>query len=119
MPSLPPSKKKPSRDPKKEQRQLQRDVSDMLDLHLRFGLEDQHIRLSKKDWGVVMESWLIAGEDIVMRCLYKSRETNIILRGTYHAILTISGADPERHLPVYNCFSISDIRRKKLEEQGA
>lgn len=98
---------------------LQRDLSEMVDLHLRFGLEDMQIRLDQKGWSTIINSWIIAGEDIVMRCVYKNRETNIVLRGTYHAIFTVSAADPDKNLSVYNVTSISDIRRKEIEQLEA
>lgn len=90
----------------------------MVDVRLRFGLEDQAVRMPKKDWGTFIDSWVINGEDVVLRSSYKRHETNIVMRGTYHAIYTVAPADADKQIPVYHCFAISDVRKRILAEQG-
>jgi len=94
------------------------DVSEMFDVHLRFGLEDQFVRVPKLQWKQLVDRWIIDGEDVVLRSVYTKHEENVVLRGTYHAIFSVRPAEEEKHIPVYEVIVCSDVRNRRLAEQG-
>ncbi len=105
------------RKPKPKRKLEQHDVSDMLDVHLRFGLEDQFVRLPKAQWKEFVDRWVVDGEDVVLRAVYGRHETNHVLRGTYHATYSVRAADPSKHIPVFEVVVCSDVRQRRLAEQ--
>lgn len=102
----------------KRQRSQQPDVSQMVDMHLRWGLEDDIIRIPRKAFGVLLETLVLQAEDVVLRCVYPNMERNIILRGTENASMEAKPADPSKNIPVYNLVLVSEWRARILEEQG-
>lgn len=90
----------------------------MFDVHLRLGLEDHRFRIPKTQWGFIIENWLVAGEDVVLRASHKNHETNLILRGSASGLVSVTSCDPDRNLPVYNAFSVVDMRKAMLKDQG-
>lgn len=90
----------------------------MLDLHLRIGIEDHKIRVSKRDYGRFVQEWKIGGLDVVFRCVLPTHERNIVLRGCEGGYESVFPCDPEKHIPVYNIMSVLEMRRKMLADQG-
>lgn len=112
--------------PEKQQRRVKRasrsgggkSSNPMLDIHLRFGLEDIWFRLPAADFQILMTFWIIGAEDIVLRCVYEHHERDIILRGTSDAIMSSTAPNPAKRLPVYNAYRIDDMRKEYLEKVG-
>ncbi len=94
------------------------DPDDFIDYHIRFGLDDHWCRLPLDHFGKLVAEWILAGNDVVLRCSHKNYEANIILRGGTSAYTSSHLCDPQKNLPVYNCITVAEMRKKKLEEQG-
>lgn len=91
------------------------------DLHLRIGIDDLWVRLAAMDWQRLVDAWMLAGEDVILRAVYKARETDIVLRGSgAHVYLSVQPASPEnsKKIGTFNLVRVSDLRLQRLEEMG-
>lgn len=104
----PPTQKKPQpQEPEKRRAPL--DTSNMHDIVFRAGLDEELIRIKKKDFDLLLDVWMLAGEDIILRATFNNFERNIVLRGNSNGVLDIKSADPARKIPLY-----SVIRAKEM-----
>lgn len=92
------------------------DVSGMMDLNLRFGLDSAVVRMPKESWGRFLKFFVVSGEDVVLRAAYSKMEVNYVLRGDSHLFYQVKAPDPSKKIPVFECFPISEMRKKMFEE---
>ena len=95
------------------------DVSQMVDMHLRWGLEDDIIRIPRKAFGVLLETLVLQAEDVVLRCVYPEHGAQ------HHPAVgnreRLHGGQALQIHPrtsVYNLVLVSEWRARILEEQG-
>ena len=89
----------PARRKQRQKKDGKQRIPQMVDIHIRVGLEDELVRLSPQDWFKVLNCWMLAGEDIIIRIPRQKHEMNIVLRGTQSGAVTLRGFDPQHPLP--------------------
>jgi hypothetical protein len=85
---------------------------------VRIGLTDELVRLTPADWFKVLNHWMLANEDVVIRVRRPSMETNIVLRGHESGILTLRKFDPNKRLPPGEVILTEEIRAQLLKQAG-
>jgi hypothetical protein len=90
------------------------DVSELLDIVVRCGLDDEIIRIKKEDYEIFLFCWILGGEDIVLRARFEKHERNIVLRGGHNGVFDLREADPSRKIPLYTVHRARALYAKAL-----
>ena len=104
-----------------------RRVKDSCDVHIQVGLADYHIRLLKKHYQCLLDTWILGREDIVvyrMEDIPKIgvRETLLVLRGEAGGTVTSEPSIdwPNRDSPDrYLVLTAEELRAHGLDQRAS
>jgi hypothetical protein len=86
------------------------DLNQFLDIHIRCGLLDEVVRISRSDYEkkITLE-WLLSREDIIIRGELEDSECVIVLRGTDNARIRVQKAQ-RRAIPLFHVLTSQDVK---------
>lgn len=89
------------------------------DVSIRMGIDDHTVRMRVQEYKRLLDCWVLAGEDVVIRIAYQNREVNLVLRGHAGGYLSVEAANPERKIPTAGVvLRVADLRADWLSRQG-
>lgn len=95
------------------------DLSKYVDVLVVLGVDQGKFRITREDHGVLLHSWILSGEDVVLSVHYKTGEEQFVLRGSSSARIQVSAPDPSRRHPLASVRSTEDIREAFLAQVDA
>jgi len=111
--------RQPRQPPKKSVKTQAAKLDEYFDIHIRCGLEDSVVRISRTDYGSkVTLAWMLDRQDIVFRTRLKGSEVIILLRGNDNARLRITASSPSKKLPMFKVHLASELREQLLNGIG-
>jgi hypothetical protein len=114
----PPERQQQERRSQQQQQQQRPRRPKFFDVHFRMGIDDIWVRITPRDYQKLIDYWILGAEDVVLRSVSESKETDIVLRGSQGGFVTTQPASPERKVATYNFFRADDLRRQWLEQHG-